>query len=148
MLGEDLVCGGLDAYAGAAGHVVEYHRHLDAVRDIGEVLDEALLGALIIVRCDHEDAVRTTHLGVLGLLEDVLGIVAADAADGLHLAGAHLNGELNQTVVLLLGVGRVLARGAADEDRGGAALVLEVEELLIFFVIDAIFEVWRDYGGT
>ena len=71
--------------------------------------------------------------GLLGLLEDVVGVVAADADDGLHLAGALLDGELHQTVVLLLGVGRVLARGAADEDRGGAALVLEVDEFGVFF---------------
>ena len=76
------------------------------------------------------------------------GIIAADADDGLHAPGALLDGELDELVVLFLGVRRVLARRAADEDGGGAALVLEVDEFGIFLVIDAVFEVWRDYGGT
>lgn len=84
----------------------------------------------------------------MALLQDVGGVVTADADDGFHAPGAFLDGQLNELVVLFLGVRRVFTGGPADENGGGAALILEIDEFLILRVIDAVFEVWRDDGGT
>ena len=85
---------------------------------------------------------------MLGLLEHVLGVVPADADNDLHAAAALFNGELHELVVLLGGVGGVLAGGPADEDRGGAAGILEVYQFGVLFVVNAVFQIGRDYGGA
>ena len=110
--------------------------------------DEALLRRLVVIGRDHQNAVRPGGLGLFGLLEDVFGVVAADADDDLHAALTFFHRELHELVVLLGGVGGVLACGAADEDGGGAAGVLEVDQFGVLFIVHAVFKIGRDDGGA
>ena len=72
VLGEpDQRLGG-DRHAGAVRDVVEHHRQPGGVGDRGEVPDQPGLRRLVVVRRDHQQAVRAGLLGRAGQLDGVL----------------------------------------------------------------------------
>ena len=148
MLGEHLIGLRSNADAGAAGDVVEDHGNVHPVRHIAEVLNQPFLGALVIIRRYHEDAVGAGVFSVLGVAESSLGVVAADAHDDLHAALVVIDGLADGLALLALGLGGGLAGGAADHDGGGAVLILEVDILFQPFKIHAFLGEGGDNGGA
>ncbi len=75
---------GRQVAAGAAGHVVEHHRHAHRVGDGAEVRQQAVLLGLVVVGRDDEHGVGAGLLAALRQLRRLVGVVGAGAGD--HLA--------------------------------------------------------------
>ena len=121
-----------DLGAGATGDVVEHHRDVGGPADLGEVVQDAGLAGLVVVRRDEQQPVGADLGRLLGELDRVGRGVGADAGDhGRPVAHGVLDGGEDRAV-LLGGRGRRLARRTGDDDA----------------VVAVVDQVGRDPGGA
>ena len=137
-----------NAHAGTAGDVIQYHRQVDAVGDVCEVLDKPFLRRLVVIWADHKYAVCPHELRVLGSPQNALRVVPADTGDDLHAPLGRVYHPTDDLTVLTAGERRVFAGRAAGNNRGGAVFILKLYVPLKLLVIDAGFRKRRDYRGA
>ena len=112
------------------------------------MLDQPLLGALVIIWGHHENAIGAGVSGILSVSQGGLGVVAANSHDDLHAPLGEVDGLADSLILLTLGLGGGLAGGAADHNGGGAVLILEVDILFQPFKIHALLGEGGDNGGA
>ncbi len=117
----------VDRHAGAVRDVVEHHRQAGGVGDRGEVPQQAGLRRLVVVRRDHEQAVRAGLLGARAA-SSIVCRVSLVPTPATTLARSPTASTTARTRRLLLGVGggRRLAGGAVDHQPVVALLVDQV----------------------
>ncbi len=81
-----------------------------------EVLDEALLIRLVIVRCHVQKRIRTHRLRSLRQGNTMRRIVTAGTGDNRDTPACQFDGLLNQFDMLLIGHGRGFTRRAGDDE--------------------------------
>lgn len=120
---------GLHVAGGAAGYVIEDLRDVDGFGDVLEVLVQAFLGRLVVVR-DYQQA--GIGAGVLGVLREVngfgsgVGTGAGDDRDALLAVLYTLDHVLDDQDVFFYIQGGRLTGGADSDDRVGAIFQVEV----------------------
>ena len=148
VFGQDLIGIGLNADPRPAGYVIEDHGDLHPICHISKMLDQALLGGLVVVRRNHQDGVGANRPGVFRFSEGREGVVPAHAHDHLHFALAGVHRIAHQLIVLVLTQRGVFAGGAANHDGSGPAGQLKVQLLLQLIVVYALLAKGRHNGGT
>jgi len=86
-----------DLDAAAARNAVEDDRQLDRLGDGAEVGEEALLGRLVVIGGDQQQAVGSQPFGAVGKLDRLGGAVGTGAGDDLDAALGGGDGELDET---------------------------------------------------
>ena len=129
VLGEARHGVGRDVHHAAAGDVVDDHGQLHRVGDRGEVEEKPFLRRLVVVGRDHEAGVGAGLLGVAGEVDRLGGAVAARAGDHRNPAARHLDADLDDALVLLMGEGRAFAGGADGDQPLGALRDLPLHQL-------------------
>ena len=117
-----------DGAARATGDVVEDHGQVHVVEHGEEVLVDAFLVGLVVVRGDEQQAVDAQLGQTAGLGQRLVRGVGARAADHGDAAGDILDHALGHGVVLGVGHRRRLARRAEHEDAVGVILQVEVDQ--------------------
>ena len=146
MVRQGGVGGGLDVHAGAGGDVVEDEGLRRGVRDGGEHGDEAVLGGLVVIGRDHQQAVCADLTGVAGQVHGVRRVVGAGAGDDGHPARRPLHGEANGLPVLFVCERGALAGGPGDDQCVDPLSDLPVDKAAEGVVIDAAFGQGGDEG--
>ena len=135
--------------AGAAGHIVQDHGQLGALRDVLIVLDEAGLAGLVVIGADQQGGISAGVLGVLGQIDGGGGVVAAGAGNDLDPAVYPLDAVFHSGDVLPDGHSSGFAGGAADTDRVHTGGDLGIDEAPEGFVVDiAVLVKGSDQSGT
>ena len=98
--------------AGTAGYVVEYDGLVGGGSDGLEVLVHAFLRGLVVVGGHAENSVYAMQVSLLKLAHYLVGVVAANAADYGHFAGAVVNNSRQQFLLFGSGQGRGLGSSA------------------------------------
>src|SRR5690606_35296153 len=120
---------GLHVAGGAAGYVVEDLRDVDGFGNVLEVLVQAFLGRLVVVRHYQQASVGTGTLGVLGRGHGLCGgggTGAGDARDAVDIALDALDHVLDDQDVFFDIQRGGLTGGADSDDRMGAVFQVQV----------------------
>ena len=96
----------------AAGDVVDQDRQAGALGDRAEMRVEAVLGRLVVIRRDDQQAVRAVLLGLTRERDRLRGRVRARASDHRAAATRLLDAPAHDIVMLVMAHRRTLARGA------------------------------------
>ena len=139
---------GSQVAAGTAGDVVHDDGLGGVVRNALVVLDEAVLGGLVVVGGDHQDGIRAVVTGGLGEVQHMLGVVGAGAGDDGDPACGLLHGEADDLLALGGGEGGTLTGGAHGDQRGNAVVDLEIDQTAQVFIVHASGGHGGDQGGT
>ena len=113
---------------GAAGHVVENLRDVHRPGHGQEMLIEAFLGRLVVVRRHQQAGVGAVALGVTGKADGFLGAVGAGTGDHRNPFVGHRHDLADHTVVFLEAQGGGLTGGAHRHDSMGALLHMPVDQ--------------------
>ena len=105
---------------------------------------QALLGRLVVIGRDHEDAVGADLLGVLAQADRLGGGIGAGAGDHRHAAGSRLDHQLDHALVLGVGQGRRLAGGADRDQTVGPLLDVPLDQRAERRLVDPAIAERRD----
>ena len=147
MAGKALEVVDADRAARAARDVVEDDRDIDRVEHLLEVVVDALLIRLVVVRGDHEEPIDADLLELQGLVVALAGAVGASAADDGDRTSHMLDRELRDRDVLCVCHGRRLARRAQHEDAIRAIRHLELQDLVERGIVDRAVLIERGDQG-
>ena len=139
--------GGLDRHVchGPAWHVVEHHRQVHRLEDGLEVLVDAFLRGLVVVRHHRQAAVRADLLRKAGELDGLAGGVAAGARHHGHPPANVVYRDADDLAVLLDRHRGRFAGGADHPDAVGAFGNVPVDQGAQAVVVDlAVVEHRRD----
>ena len=148
MVSQDGTGLGRQVAAGAAGDVVHDDGLGGVVRDPLIVLDQAVLGGLVVVGSHHQDGIGAVVTGGLGEVQHMLGVVGAGTGHHGDTACGALDGEADDLLALGGGQGGALAGGAHGNQSGNAVLDLEVDEPCQIVIVHAGGGHGRDQGST
>src|SRR5260221_13895896 len=105
--------GRFDVDAGAALNAIENDGQVDGGRDGFEVLEEAFLGGLVVVRSDGKNSIRAELLEFVGEGDDLGGVVSASAGENRHFTLGYFENEFDNPEMLGVGERWGFAGGAA-----------------------------------
>ncbi|MNM91872.1 hypothetical protein D3C81_1041830 [compost metagenome] len=114
---------------GTAGHVVEDLRDRHGFGDMAEMLVQAFLGRLVVVRGHQQAGIRATGLGGFGQLHGFASGIGAGTGDHRNTAVDLVNHATDNFKVLAHVESGRLARGADRYDGIGAFLQVEIHQL-------------------
>ena len=137
VLGDAARRGRLHVHSRAPRHVVEHQGQRTGLGDGLEVLVQALLRRLVVVRTDAQDAVDTLPVAGLHLLDDGPRVVAATVFEQGHAALHHALDDPGDLVFLAPRQAGRLARCGQDAQEVGTIVQLIVDESLQSLEIDA-----------
>src|SRR5260221_1621935 len=120
--------GRFDVDAGAALNAIENDGQVDGGRDGFEVLEEAFLGGLVVVRSDGKNSIRAELLEFVGEGDDLGGVVSASAGENRHFALGYFESELDNTEMLGVGERGAFAGGPAGDEEVDARVNLALDE--------------------
>ena len=129
-------------------NVIEDLRNVDAVGDIGKVLDQAGLRGFVVIRRDLQQRVGADAFGVLRELQRIRGVVGAGARDDRNSAGNLLDAEADALFVFGIVERSGFAGRTADRDAVGAAGDLEFDQFRKLGVIDRIIIMKRSHDSN
>ena len=130
--------------AGSAGNVVEDDGDVHRLGHGGEVSIVTLLRRFVVVRPDHQHAVRTGLAGELRQPQGFRGAVGAGAGHDLDPAAGPLHHGGDHLLVFLMVERGRLARGADGGQAIRAFLDVPVDQPAQSVVIDLAAAKWRD----
>ncbi len=135
-LGQARHGGGQDVRAGAPGNVVDEQRQLRGARHRRVVLDDALLGGLVVVGRDQQRPVGAGALGVSGELDGRRRVVGAGARHHRHAPAHGLHRDLDHGLVLGVRERGRLAGGAAGHEPVHTGFDLALDEIAQRLLVD------------
>ena len=117
-------------HAGPAGNVVEHDRQRRRLGDRLEVLVEAFLRRLVVVRRDRQQPVGADALHVARQLDHFPRVVSAGAGQHGHLALGFLDDQLHHAQLVAMRQRRRLARRPARRQKVDASVDLPASQTL------------------
>ena len=139
--------GGQQIAAGAAGDVVEDHRNGGSVGNGGEMLDQTLLGCLIVVGSYHQQGIGTHFAGIFGVVQHMVGVVSADTGNDRNALCHPLHGETDDLLLIFRLNGGIFAGGTHDHDGIDAVFNLEFNKVCQSVIVDAQVCLHRGHNG-
>ena len=133
--------------AGAAGHIVENHRHGGRVGNGGEMGNQTVLGGLVVIGGHHQNRVGARRTGGLGVGDDVGGVVGAGSGNDGNPSGHPFHGVADHFCLILRLNGGVFAGGSHDHQGVDAAFDLPVDKPAHGLVVNAA-GVHRGHHGS
>ena len=124
-----------NVYAGSALNVVKDDRHFDAVCDCGKVCNQTLLCCFIVIRRNEKKSVHAVFFCFLRQINCCLRAVGAGSCNYRDSVIYFFHGIFDGIQMLLMGQGRSLTGGSADNDGVGSAGDLLLNQFSEFFVI-------------
>ena len=113
-----------------AGHVVEHDRQRRALGDRLEVLIQAFLRRLVVVRRHRQQAVGADAFHVARQLDHLARVVAAGAGQHRHAAVGFFDDELDDAQLLAMAQRRRFAGRAARREEVDAGVDLPARQAL------------------
>src|SRR5271163_486234 len=121
--------GGFDVDAGAALHAVENDGQIDGAGDGFEMLIEAFLRGLVVIRGDGEDALDAEGGEFAGERNYFCGVVTACSAEDWNFARSFFYRDGDYAEMFLVREGGAFAGGAAGDEEVDTAGDLALDEL-------------------
>ena len=147
-LGQALDSRHLDGDVAAAGDAVKDDRQLGRPGDFFEMLEQALLRWLVVIRRNLQRAVCANGLGGLGEVNCLGGGVGAGAGQDLHPALGRLHSEFDDTDVLVETKRGRLSGSSDGDDPIDPPTNLILNEFLKSLFVNAPLPERRDNGGV
>ena len=140
---------GCNVQTRAGGHIVQDDRDAASLSHGGKVRHQTGLRGLVVVGGDHQQGIGTAGGRLCCQCAAVVGIVRTGTGNDRYAVIDRIHGKLDGGQLLLIGHGRALAGGAADDDGISVAGDLILDNAAQLVKVDASVLVHRgDDGNT